>query len=100
MGSTTFIDSTALTFGGSATPTLPIGRTLSDPINMQLDTEHDYYILMHVTAGTSASAAILQGSDTPSELGGSFISGDHTADATLPAAITATIYGVAGAFVA
>lgn len=98
-GSTTFIDSTTLTFGGSPTPTLAAGRTLSDAIAVALDQQHDYYILMHVTSGTSAGATVIQGTDAVSELRGAFTSGDVTGNAAVPTGPGTTIYGASGIFV-
>lgn len=97
-GSSTFIDSTTVTFGGSATPNLTAGRTLSDAIAVTLDSEHDYYILMHVTTGTAPGSAIVQNSDALSELRSSFTSGDTTGNTTVSTAVGSTIYGTSGIF--
>jgi hypothetical protein len=47
------IDSTAITWGSSATPTLATtGENPSDAISLALDDSHDYYIVIHFTSST------------------------------------------------
>jgi hypothetical protein len=59
-GSLTTVDVTAITFGGSATPTFSAtGIHTSDVINAQIDALHDYYICFtgNVFGGTGALGA-------------------------------------------
>ena len=48
------IDSTAVTFGGSAAPTLSAGLNLSDAIALALDATHDYYVIAYNDSGDSS----------------------------------------------
>lgn len=56
-GSTAVLDTTTITFGGSATPSLPAGISVSDWINVPLDAQHDYHFYALTSASTSGSAA-------------------------------------------
>lgn len=81
-GSTTYIDSTGITWGGLSNPTLAIGNATSDNISLQLDQEHDYYILIYFDPSTSASMAISDWTDLRAGSEGGFQSGNQTAAAT------------------
>lgn len=83
--STTYLDSTTITWGGSATPTLAAGRNTSDTINVTMDPQYDYYILVFIDAATSASMAPSGPSSHPfygTLLTFGYLLGNHTADAT------------------
>jgi hypothetical protein len=85
--STTVIDSTPVTFGSSATPTMSAGLNLSDAIALQLDTTHDYYVVGYNDSGDSsffgASPSVADSYSSAAGLVGGYVSGDHTADTTL-----------------
>ena len=76
--STAVIDTTAITIGGSATPTLTTPNIVnSDIVNLQLDVNHDYYITMFFTsAGANASVSSGNGGAI------TFIAGYYSDDAT------------------
>ncbi len=75
-----------VTFGGNATPTLPLGQSVSDPISLQVDTDHDYWIAIAVnnastTAGTTARSIFTPVNST--DFSG-FKGGNLLANATIP----------------
>jgi hypothetical protein len=101
--STTYIDSTNVTFGGSATPTLTAGATLSDAIAVTVDSDHDYYLIFYINPSTLAGAQFRAAStdDNPNIIVGNFQLGDHTADASCGVGLAvSTIYGVDAYFTA
>jgi hypothetical protein len=78
------IDSTAVTFGGSATPTMSAGLNTSDAINLQLDANHDYYIMGFNDSGDSSYFGISPAfgdsySSAEGLIGGYIGGGDYTA---------------------
>jgi len=85
--SATVVDSTAVTFGGSATPTLSAGQNLSDAIALALDTTHDYWVCAYNDTGDSSfwglKPAVQDNSSTIGVVGG-YISGDQTGVSTIP----------------
>lgn len=98
-GSTTVIDSTAVTFGGSATPTLSVGETDSDPITLTLDSTHDYWVATYID--TVSSPTTFLANVTNSGFAGGYASGDHTADSTIPVRSSPTnTYLYVGAYTA
>lgn len=99
-GSAAFLDSAAVRFGGSLTPTIAAGYHLSDSIALQLDSDHDYYLLFHVSAADPGTASISR-TTAPTLAGiiGGYVAGDHTADSTNASiAYSATIPAWFGAF--
>lgn len=87
-GSLTVIDSTVITWGGSATPTLAVGVNKSDRIALQLDPAHDYYIQVYMTSATNPTL-IAGGFPTVLPLVFSaFASGNQTAAALPSSGIT------------
>jgi hypothetical protein len=60
------ISSTPYTFGSSPTPALPDGVNLSDPISLQIDTAHDYWVMYviniislgHVAYGATPASGV------------------------------------------
>lgn len=76
----TYIDSTAVTFGGSLTPTLVTGLNVSDEIALPIDDAHDYVILLHFDAGVSGTASLPLSAGDGSDLASTSASGDHTTD--------------------
>jgi hypothetical protein len=92
----TVIDSTAVTFGSSATPTMSAGMNTSDPISLALDVNHDYYVIGYNDSGDSSfwgykPAQAQQG--TNNYVVGSYQSGDHTSDTSVSGLISATGFG-------
>jgi hypothetical protein len=86
-GSLTVIDSTPITFSGTASPTFPaVGLYVSDPIDLATDTNHDYWFMWY-TAFVSGNDATwncyLQGS---SPIGGGTWADniDYTQSANIP----------------
>jgi hypothetical protein len=95
-GSTTYIDSTAVTFGGTSAPLMSAGWNQSDTISVALDTDHDYYILGYISAASSGVAAWTAGNDAASpEAVSGWLAGNQTAAATMSYAFsTAPAYGM------
>jgi hypothetical protein len=58
-GSTTYLDSTSVTWSGSSTPTLTAGRTFCDAISVATDGLHDYYIEMYLATTADNTAVTL-----------------------------------------
>lgn len=85
-GSATYVDSTAVAFGGVSTDfTMALGDSTSDAISVTLDITHDVYLIFFFDSGVSGSAAFpafSTGSAYSGIQGGGFVAGDHTADAT------------------
>lgn len=101
--STTYVDSVAVTVGGSATPTLTSGATLTDAISVTVDSDHDYYFIMYVNPATLAGAQFNSATTdtTPNAITGQFQLGDHRADATCGVGMSiSNIYGVDAYFTA
>jgi len=75
----------AVTFGGSATPSLT-GLSTSDAISLQLDTTHDYWVMGYNDSGDSSywvlKPAMADNTGTIGIIGG-YVTGDHTADTTI-----------------
>jgi hypothetical protein len=97
-GSLTVIDSTAVTVGGSSTPTFASNTfTYSDEITLPLDTSHDFYVVTYFTSdGANSSATSFN-----SCLGGSaagLSSGNHLGDTTAPGVIGQISCVVVGAY--
>lgn len=95
-----FIDSTPITWGGLATPTLAIGDNITDPIAIPVTNAYNQYVIIYVSPSASASAAFPNNTtDTVCPVSVGFASGDHRGD-TGPAAFTFNAkYGFAGAWV-
>jgi hypothetical protein len=94
VGGLTVIDSTPITWGGSATPTLGSGENVSDDINLALDTTHDYWFLAHFSSTSgliyvSNVTGVVQSPGIGALYYG-YVSGDHTADTTMPPSLTTT----------
>jgi hypothetical protein len=92
----TVTDSTAVTFGSSATPTMSAGMNTSDPISLALDVDHDYYVIGYNDSGDSSfwgykPAQAQQG--TNNYVVGSYQSGDHTSDTSVSGLISSTGFG-------
>ena len=89
---TTVIDSTPVTFGGSATPAMSAGLNLSDAISLALDASHDYYVAGYNDSGDSSFWGIKPAVTDPSySLGvvGGYLTGDQTGVSTVaPASIS------------
>jgi hypothetical protein len=83
--SNTVIDTTVLTIGGSAAPTLTTpGYLTSDAINLQLDNSHDYWLIAFFTnVGANASAGIGYGG-AGLLLRSGYATGDQTGVTTIP----------------
>jgi hypothetical protein len=94
VGGLTVIDSTPITWGGSATPTLGSGENVSDDISLALDTTHDYWFLAHFssTSGLIYVSNVVGVVQSPGigALYYGYVSGDHTADTTMPPSLTTT----------
>ncbi len=56
---TAFLSSTAVTWGGNASPTLAAGRTASDPIAVTLDGTADVFIEMYLPTSANNTALII-----------------------------------------
>src|SRR5208282_3399259 len=41
------VDTIDISFGGNFRPILPAGINTSDPIALQIDADHDYYLMVH-----------------------------------------------------
>jgi hypothetical protein len=83
--STTFLDSTTLSFNGQFNAySFTAGVIASDSITVPLDADHDYWVLMHVSATANASAQIATNANatTINGLETGYQSLDHTGDAT------------------
>lgn len=89
-GSTTYIDSTVITWGSSATPSLAAGDNDSDAISVTVDKDHDYYVLIYLDSnGLNGSVAVKYAStDTATGLLGNTQAGDTRANATAPGTST------------
>jgi hypothetical protein len=76
------VDSTAVTFGGSATPTLT-GMSTSDGIALALDTAHDYWAMAYEDSGDTSywgiRPATSEGSGSAGLIAGYIGGGDYTA---------------------
>jgi len=92
-GSLTVIDATAVTVGGSSTPTFASNTfTYSDEITLPLDTAHDFYVVTYFTsAGANASAAAFN--NCYGGFTSNYASGNALADTTVPT-ITTQLYCV------
>lgn len=77
-GSTTYIDSTAVTFSGSAGGTFS-GEVASDSIAVAVDLDHDYCILLFISASDPGTATINQDTAPQSGLSGGYQHFDQTA---------------------
>lgn len=99
-GTTTFLDSTPITFGGLAAPTFAPGVNVSDEIAVAIDDDHDYYVLVHFDATADPTAKVQDSTDAESGFTCASLTGDHTTDAD-PSAFTLadTIYGWIAAWV-
>jgi hypothetical protein len=78
------IDSTAVTFGGSASPTMAAGLNTSDAIALALDAQHDYYVMAYNDSGDSSYFGISPAfgdsySSAEGLIGGYIGGGDYTA---------------------
>ena len=58
-GSSTYLSSTAVTWSGSATPTLAAGNTSCDPISVVIDGTKDIYIEFYFTTGAPNTTVAL-----------------------------------------
>jgi hypothetical protein len=95
--SLTVIDSTAVSFGGSSTPTMNAGLNLSDAIALPLDTMHDYYVFGYNDSGDSSFWGLNPASNdvynSPAGLVGGYITGDQTGVSTIPSGSQSPGYG-------
>jgi hypothetical protein len=57
-GSLAVIDTTVVTVGGNAAPTLPAGETLSDAIPLALDINHDYYVQIYLDSAAANAGSV------------------------------------------
>ena len=94
IGGLVVIDSTPISWGSSFTPTLGGGENISDEIVLQMDTTHDYWFVAHFSSTSGLiyinnADAMLQ-APTIGALYYGYVSGDHTADATMPPTLTTT----------
>lgn len=88
LDSSTVLSSTVVKFGGSATPTVGTGTTFCDPIALQLDAAHDWWIVAHCSASASGTSHLFKATTGPyvanTGFQSGFANGDHTGDATMP----------------
>jgi hypothetical protein len=86
--SDTVIDSTPVTFGSSATPTMVAGLNLSDPIALPLDTTHDYWVIGYNDSGDSEfwglEPCVADSYAAAFGIVGGYTVGDQTAASTIP----------------
>jgi hypothetical protein len=66
IGSSTFLTSTAVTWGGSATPTLSAGRQVSDAVTVTVDGTKDIYIEFYCSNVVGNSTVTLAGNNSAS----------------------------------
>lgn len=96
-GSTSVLSSTAVTIGGSASPTLSatttIGAFTVDDIALPLRTDRDYWVAVYFTAASNPTLAQLTGAPT-NMASGNFHLGNQTGVATIPVTATNTITGL------
>lgn len=93
--STSVVDSTPITWGGTASPTLGIGVSKSDAITLALDANHDYYFMWY-SPFVSGNDMLYQPFNTYLAEGGRYgptDSIDYTGDTVLNAGLTAPIFG-------
>jgi hypothetical protein len=82
--STTVIDSTVMTIGGSAAPTLTTpGYVLTDAISLQLDGTHDYWVILYLTNGGANSSVGIVYSGLQLLRAG-YVNNDQTGVTTIP----------------
>lgn len=82
--STTVIDSTAVTIGGSSSPTLSSpGVVTTDSIALSLDNTHDYWFVIFFS-NVSANSSVSVACSGPENLTNGYVSGDATGDTTIP----------------
>lgn len=79
------VDATTITWSGSPTPTITAGETVSDAINVAMDTTHDYYIAIYWTS-TSGNILIsnLDFVSTNPVAESGYVLSNHTTDVTVP----------------
>lgn len=83
-GSSTIIDSTAVTIGGNAAPTLSgPGTVTTDTISLALDTAHDYYFAIFL-ANDAANASVSVASNGANNMPAGNVTGNALADTTIP----------------
>jgi hypothetical protein len=85
------IDSTVLTIGGSAAPTLTTpGYVTTDAISLQLDNTHDYWVILYFTnAGANSTSTGFVNSGLQFLRSG-YVGNDQTGVTTIPAPTGAT----------
>jgi hypothetical protein len=82
-GTTSFSASVAVTWGGVANPLLAAGANETDAITVAINKDSDLWIIVYGSPGApNTTAALAQGALYAGSIGGSYASGDHTADAT------------------
>jgi hypothetical protein len=82
--STAVIDTTVLTIGGSAAPTLTTpGYVTTDAISLQLDNTHDYWLIVFFT-NVSANASVSVTCGGAYALRSGYATGDQTGVTTIP----------------
>lgn len=86
--STTVIDSTAITFGGTQNPTLGVGAFTSDPIKLVLDSDHDYFFMWFVPLLTGNDVLFQPFVSTLAEGGRYGTGADNTNDTNLNLGLT------------
>jgi hypothetical protein len=80
---TSFIDSTPITWGSSATPTFSsTGLQTSDEIAVTVDIDHDYWVLVYFDPSTTGTVAVNTGTATSAvDFTAGYQFGDQTATA-------------------
>jgi hypothetical protein len=83
-GSSTVIDSTAVTIGGNAAPTLTgPGTVTTDAIDLALDTAYDYYFAVFL-ANDAANASVSVASNGANNLPAGYVTGNALTDTAIP----------------
>jgi hypothetical protein len=96
--SSSFIDSTAITWGSSSTPTLSAGLNLSDAISKTIDASHDYYFYIWYDTNAVNSSLALPQANNIGQMLNSYGTGNHTTDSTnsfFTGNIKGAVYGFA-----
>lgn len=98
-GSNAWIDTETLKIGGNPITTLPAGTVEFDPLAMQIDVDHDYYIIIYFAATGNATTA-LPSVGIQSPCFGGYVTGDKTgvADASAVGVSGTTTYGFLGIY--
>jgi hypothetical protein len=87
-----FLSSTAVTWGGNATPTLAAGRTLSDAIAVVIDSTMDIYIEFYfATTAHNTAVSLAYTSGGSGDLQAAYQAGNHVGGATVWVALNANM---------